>query len=141
MGDGSNPIYEPKEFTNYYLSLVDDEHEKVIFKPTKDKDEDKSSDVYDVTNSLKKRTLEFKSPTGEGGQTIYHRFEEAAGQSNNLVIDLSNSSLNIVDSYEKVMKFISWNLKIRTGKNKGMQWSFDEVRLITKDGTSLKVSK
>ena len=141
MGDGSNPIYEPKEFTNYYLSLVDDEHDKVIFKPTKDKDEDKSSDVYDVTNGLKKRTLEFKSPTGEGGQTIYHRFEEAAWQSNNLVIGLSNSSLNIVDSYEKVMKYINWTHTIRTGKNKGMQWSFDEVRLITKDGTSLKVSK
>lgn len=60
MEDGSNPIYEPKEFTNYYLSLVDDEHDKVIFKPTKDKDEDKSSEVYDFTNSLKKRTLEFK---------------------------------------------------------------------------------
>lgn len=57
MGDGSNPIYEPKEFTNYYLSLVDDEHDKVIFKPTKDKDEDKSSDVYDVTNSLKRELL------------------------------------------------------------------------------------
>lgn len=79
MGDGSNPIYEPKEFTDYYLSLVDDEHDKVIFKSTKDKDEDKSSDVYDVTNSLKKRTLEFKSPTGRGGQTIYHQFQEAAG--------------------------------------------------------------
>ena len=57
MGDGSNPIYEPKEFTNYYLSLVDDEHEKVIFKPTKDKDEDKSSYVYDVTNGLKRELL------------------------------------------------------------------------------------
>ncbi len=113
---------------------------KVIFKPTKDEEEEKSCDVFDITNG-KKKPIEFKCPIGGGEQTIYHQFEDGAGQSEILLIDISNSSLDVDDSYNNCKRFINWKFKIKTGKDKGRQWTYKEVRLISGNDLYAKIER
>lgn len=113
---------------------------KTIFKPTKDEKEEKSCDVYDITNG-KRKPVEFKGPIGGGKQTIYHQFEAGAGQSENLTIDITESTLDIKDSYDKCKKYINWTFKIEKGKNKGQQWEYKEVQLISGDDLFFRIKK
>ena len=58
----------------------------VKFRATRGADGRRTSDVY-----LNGIDYEMKQPTGNGRQTIYHQFEEAAGQSENLILDVTDT--------------------------------------------------
>ena len=131
---------KPNEREKGTAITLGDKGRKVIFKPTKDEEEEKSCDVYDITNG-KKKPIEFKCPIGGGKQTIYHQFEEGAGQSENLIIDISNSSLDVEDSYNKCKRFINWTFEIKTGKDKGKQWKYKEVQLISGNDLYSKIER
>ena len=113
---------------------------QTAFRPTRDEEEIKTSDVFDITNGKSKK-WEFKSPTGGGKQTIYHQFEEGAGQSQRIVIDLSRSSLDYEDSCIKAKKYLNWGFKIRTGAEKGKIWRYSEVLIISKNGDIRRYEK
>lgn len=59
---------------------------KVTFRATRAASKMRTSDLYILENG-KEIAWEMKQPTGNGRQTISHQFEEAAGQSDRLIID------------------------------------------------------
>ena len=105
---------------------------KITFKPKRDREDMKSADTYFETADGKME-VEFKSPIGGGNQTIYHQFEEAVGQSHNLLIDLNRSSLSFEKAYEDCRKVKNWHYIIDSGFNKGELWRFDRVYLLDKE--------
>lgn len=60
---------------------------------------------------------EIKQPTGDGKQTIYHQFEEAAGQSRRLILDLSE--------LVKTSRRWNWETVIESA-NRYMRWHFKD---------------
>ena len=89
---------------------------------------------------------DFKRPTGNGTQTIYHQFEEAAGQAHKVVIDLRDTARGgrySDDSYALGMtaKFIAYGYKIESGVEKGAGWRFDEAIVITQSGSIKRVTR
>lgn len=61
-----------------------------IARCTRSDEQKRTSDLYIANRDGSGKTAwEIKSPTGTGNQNIYHQFEDAAGQSERLIIDLS----------------------------------------------------
>lgn len=104
------------------------------------RDGKRTSDAFLVTkNGLEE--WEYKHPTGNGRWTVYHQFEDAAGQSKRLVIDISelekpdtgtrwNRQLIEAEAIEQ----LSRPFRVPKGKDKGQTWLFDEVVLVSDDG-------
>lgn len=88
----------------------------------------------ETRSSQKKRTSDFliggpsgvpweiKQPTGNGKQTIYHQFEEAAGQSRRLILDLSelvktSRRWNWETVIESADRYMRWHFKDSDGNS------------------------
>lgn len=87
---------------------------------------------------------EIKQPKGNGKQTIFHQFEEAALQSSRLVLDVSEvispeagDRWNLPSVEEEVRKKIRWHYKDENGD----QMQFDEVMIITQNHLRKKERK
>lgn len=116
------------------------------FRPTRDLEMLKTSDVFIPGASGVMEEWDFKRPTGNGTQTIYHQFEEAAGQAHKVVIDLRDTARGgrySDDSYALGMtaKFIDYGYKIESGVEKGAGWRFDEAIVITQSGSIKRVTR
>lgn len=116
------------------------------FRPVRDVEGLKTADVFTVSHGESNRLVEydFKCPTGNGNQTIYHQFEEAAGQSQRVVIDLVDAgerykNKEFVEGRTK--KFLEYSYTIETGEGKGSLWRFKEVFIIHKDGTPQRITR
>lgn len=95
------------------------------FKPVAKRQGIRSCDAY-----ILDRDAEFKSPEGCGSQTIYHQFEEAAGQSEHLVIDLERArGLSMAKAIEKANKTVRYRYKTPDGEI----FQFKEVLIIDGD--------
>ena len=120
---------------------------KSAFRPTRDKEMKRTSDVYFLSgkDANKKTRWEFKGPEGGGKQTLYHQLEEAAGQANKVVIDLSECNPGRLDDEKYVVNtlehIIRYEYKIQHGTNKGDAWRFDEVLVVFKNGSVRKVAR
>lgn len=106
----------------------------VEFGETRSAASKKTSDIY-----IGHEMWEIKQPTGNGKQTIYHQFEEAARQCNRLVLDVSEvvrpeagDRWNVKTVERAVKKLIGWHYK----SGGGITVQFAEVMLI--DGSYLK---
>lgn len=106
----------------------------IEFRATRSSESKKTSDIY-----IGSQIWEIKQPTGNGKQTIYHQFEEAALQSNRLVIDVSEvvksepgERWNVESVEKEVQRLINWHYK--GGNGKSIQ--FVEVLLV--NGVYLK---
>lgn len=120
---------------------------KSRFRPTRDLEMKRTSDVYFVSGKREKEVLaewDFKGVKGNGTQTIYHQFEEAAGQTKRVVLDLKNAGerySNKEYAIERTEKFINYHYKITTGKDSGSEWIFDEAIILFKDDSIIKIAR
>lgn len=104
----------------------------VHFRATQSDKHKRTSDIY--INGRKQR-WEIKQPVGDGKQTIYHQFEEAAGQSRRLVLDVteiekSGGRWTRKAIEESVQKLIRYHYKGSSGETV----QFIEVLVIGSDG-------
>lgn len=118
---------------------------RCVFRPTRDLEMLKTSDLF-ILSGESRVPWDIKNPKGNGTQTLYHQLEEAAGQTRKVVIDLANTPEGgryESDAYavERVKKFIGYTYKVKTGKDAGAQWVFDEVMLVTKSGETIKITR
>lgn len=120
---------------------------KSLFRPVRDTQGLKTSDVFFVSGKPGKEILtewDFKGVKGNGYQTIYHQFEEAAGQTKRVVIDLKNAGPRYDKkeyAIERTEKFIKYHYKIKTGKDSGSEWLFDEAIILFKDDLIIKIAR
>ncbi len=115
------------------------------FRPTRDIEMLRTSDVY-ISRGTSQEEWDFKSPKGNGRQTLYHQFEEAAGQAHKIVIDLARTvSGGIYDDGDfalgMVERFIRYHYTVERGVNSGDSWLFDEALLILKDGAIKRITR
>lgn len=119
------------------------------FRPTRDTEMLKTSDLFLVKqggDGGEVRTeWEIKNPRGSGKQTIYHQFEEAAGQAHMVVIDLANTGPGIYDdidaAVELASRFIKYHYTVKGGADDGSTWMFDEALIIAKDGSIRRIKR
>ena len=120
---------------------------KSRFRPTRDLEMKRTSDVYFVSGKQGKEILvewDFKGVEGNGSQTIYHQFEEAAGQTKNIVIDLKNAGSRYENkdyAIERTEKFIKYHYTIKAGFNAGNEWVFEQAIILFKDGSIIKIAR
>lgn len=100
----------------------------------------RTSDVF-ISDGKPASEWDFKNPKGNGSQTIYHQFEEAAGQAHKVVIDLAHSEMDAALALEKAEKVIRYRYTVERGRDKGAPWSYDEAILILQDGTVKKITR
>lgn len=113
------------------------------FRKTRGEDELKTSDVFFVSASGES-AWDFKNPDGNGSQTVFHQFEDAAGQTKNVVIDFSKSGDKYSDNVyavSKVRKFIRYHYTVKSGVDKGSIWQFDEAIAVLKDGSIRRITR
>ena len=116
---------------------------KSRFRKTRDEDEIKTSDVFFVS-SMGESEWDFKNPDGNGSQTVFHQFEEASGQTKNVVIDFSKSGDKYADNayaVARVQKFIRYHYTVESGVDKGSVWQFDEAIAVLKDGSIRRITR
>lgn len=87
--DGAVPSAEEKSTANRLL----DAGIVPTFRPTRDVEMLRTSDVF-ISDGKTASERDFKNPKGNGSQTIYHQFKEAAGQAHKVVIDLAHSEMD-----------------------------------------------
>ena len=115
-----------------------------LFRPTRSKETKRTSDVYFVSGKTK-TPWEFKHPTGNGKSTVGNQFDEAAGQSKNLVIDCRD--LGSYWTEEQLLKETTQKLnratgfKVRRGQHKDKRWFYDQIMLVMPDGTIRKIKR
>ena len=116
---------------------------KSRFRKTRSSEGKRTSDVFFLSGDSANPVLtqwEFKGPTGNGKQTISHQFEDAAGQSKNLVIDATG--LGNYWTRERLEKEVQQKLNrehtIQKGPSKGEKWLFDEALILMEDGSVIK---
>lgn len=116
---------------------------KSRFRKTRSNEGKRTSDVFFLSGDSANPVLtqwEFKGPTGNGRQTISHQFEDAAGQSKNLVMDATG--LGDYWTRERLEKEVQQKLNrehtIQKGPNKGEKWLFDEALIVMRDGSAIK---
>ena len=133
---GASPSSEEKATANRLLDFG------IVptFRPTRDLEMLRTSDVF-ISNDGSHGEWDFKNPKGNGRQTIYHQFEEAAGQAHNVVIDLANTDMDGAEALKKAQKVIRYRYTVERGVNKGASWSFDEAILVLQDGTIKKITR
>lgn len=119
------------------------------FRATRDTEMLKTSDLYfvraDGSGNEIRTEWEVKNPRGSGKQTIYHQFEEAAGQAHVVVIDLAHTGSGRYDDINEAVKltskFIKYHYTVKGGANDGSEWLFDEALLIAKDGSIRRIKR
>ena len=111
---------------------------RVLFRPTTS--EGRRSDAFFVSNGSQV-AWEFKEPNGNSRWTVNHQFKDASGQSHKLVIDISRLEKPSSGDYwdrEKIeieaQDQLERTFVVPKGKQKGEQWTFDEVILTSDDG-------
>lgn len=104
--DGATPLDKEKAAANWLSGHGFD----VTFRRVRREQGVHTSDIL-----IKGVVWEIKQPVGDGKQTIYHQFEEAAKQSNRLVLDISQiDGVGRWDEdsiQEKVSKYLRWTFK------------------------------
>lgn len=120
---------------------------KSIFRPVRDSaaNPKRTSDVFfrsghDDAGDGSGYTLtpvEFKQPTGNGRQTVFHQFESAAGQAHWLVLDARGlgAALSDDDIRNAAARNVSRPFKVKTGVDKGKSWEFSRVTVLMRDGS------
>lgn len=115
-----------------------------LFRPTRSKETKRTSDVYFVSGGIK-TPWEFKHPTGNGKSTVGNQFDEAAGQSKNLVLDARDLGPYWTESQllrEVVQKLNrATGFKVRRGQHVGERWFYDQVLIIKPDGSVQKIKR
>lgn len=151
--DGTPPEYEieigakPSNKEIDTANRIAEHGFKSRFRPTRDLEMKKTSDVFLVSGNSKNEVLtecDFKCVTGNGTQTIYHQFEEAAGQAKSIVIDLKDAGSRYEDknyAIERTEKFIKYHYPIKAGFNAGENWVFNEAMILFKDGSMVKIAR
>ncbi|MDD6461046.1 MAG: hypothetical protein PUF51_00985 [Bifidobacteriaceae bacterium] len=90
----------------------------VHFRQTRALERKRTSDIF-LGNGVSSLPWELKQPIGNGRQTIAHQFEEAAGQSSRLVLDIteldSHGRWTYVEVLREVRKLIGWHWKDPNG--------------------------
>ena len=111
---------------------------KCIFRATRSDEGKRTSDIFLLVRNqdgeLEKVPYEFKAPSGSGKQTIYHQFEDAADQAENIVLDaafLGGRWVNKNALENEVRHKMQWTYK--SEKEEG--WKFKEAMILNKDGT------
>ena len=110
----------------------------------------RTSDIYFVSGKDNATLVpwEFKQPTGDGRWTIYHQFEDAAGQAHKLVIDTSvtesptsgpNWNRELIE--DEARKLLGQKFTIPKGTHKGEPWEFDEVLLVSGTDYLMRIQK
>ena len=149
LNTGEIPRYEvepgarPSEDETKTAERIAEHGFKSRFRKTRDEEELKTSDVFFVSASGEV-AWDFKNPDGNGSQTVFHQFEEAAGQTRNVVIDFSKSGDAYADSdyaVSRVRKFIRYHYTVESGVDKGSVWQFDEAIAVLKDGSIRRITR
>lgn len=137
------PGAEPKKKEISTAERLANHGYKSRFRKTRSNEGKRTSDVFFLSGDSANPVLiqwEFKGPTGNGKQTISHQFEDAAGQSKNLVIDATG--LGDYWTRELLEKEVQQKLNrehtIQSGPSKGEKWLFDEALILMKDGSAIK---
>lgn len=138
--EGAKPSDEEKETAN---RLAESGY-RSVFRPTRSKESKRTSDVF-FDNGVHKTPWEYKNPKGNGNQTVSHQFEEAAGQSRNLVIDSrllgdSWTDKRLIDEARQKLNRRK-GFKIEKGEHKGEIWYFDQVIVILRDKSTVKMRR
>lgn len=94
-------------------------------------------DIY-LTGSGK-TPWEIKQPVGNGRQTIYHQFEEAAAQSRRLVLDISELDKNGRWNFEAVETEVKKLLNYHYRGANGETVQFIEVLILEKNGSIRRI--
>ena len=113
---------------------------RCVFRKTRDDVMIKTSDVL-IIDKDGEAEWDFKCPTGNGRQTVFHQFEEAAGQARRMVIDFhQGGEAYSVGAFAvgMVRKFMRYHYRIRSGNGKGSEWDFLEAMAVLKDGSLKK---
>lgn len=151
--DGTIPQYEteenakPSDREKDTAKRLAEHGYRSRFRSIRDTEGLKTSDVFFISGKQGNEAFtewDFKGVEGNGTQTIYHQFEEAAGQTKRVVIDLKNagSRYNKKEyAIERTEKFIKYHYKIKTGKDAGSEWEFDEAIVLFKDGSIIKIAR
>ena len=110
MDEGARPL--PKESS--LAGILNNHGFDVHFRATRSDEGKHTSDVF-LSGTQR---WEFKQPVGNGKQTIYHQFEEAALQSRRLVIDIRElESSDLVTRWDRktvgaaVERYLHWRFK------------------------------
>lgn len=116
---------------------------KSRFRKTRSSENKRTSDVYFLSGDLSNPVMtqwEFKGPSGNGKQTIHHQFEEAAGQSHNIVVDCTRLGSSWTNSriIEEVDRKLRRGFTVTRGEHKGEDWKFDEAIIVFSDGSISK---
>lgn len=110
---------------------------KVLFRKTRSNEHKRTSDIY-----IGNEAWEIKQPSGEGKQTICHQFEEAAGQSSRLVLDISNYYHSDGRwTYETVVDEVRRRINRQYKSKSGEFVLFDEVLIVEKDGKVTRIKR
>ncbi|QWT18104.1 hypothetical protein KPC83_02955 [Collinsella sp. zg1085] len=106
-----------------------------VFRTTRSDEHQSTSDLW-----INGAAWEIKQPIGEGKQTLYHQFEEAAEQADNLILDIrefevspSEGKWSRDEIIQSTRRYIHW----RYGEDKKQ---FNQV-LILKDEYILRVKR
>lgn len=111
---------------------------RVEFRPTQDFEMKRTSDVFRVhgkSGAEKRLAVEFRRPTGGGSQTVFHQYEEAAGQAHALVLDARNMGMPDKKVLDDAARKLHWHYKVRRGLRKGESWGYDECVVVLEDGS------
>ena len=114
---------------------------RCVFRKTRDDEMIKTSDVL-IIGKDGEAEWDFKCPTGNGRQTVFHQFEEATGQAQRVVIDFRQAGEAYSDgafAVGMVRKFMKYHYRIRSGNGKGSEWDFLEAMAVLKDGSLKKI--
>ena len=124
---------------------------RIESRPTRDLEMLKTSDTFfvypgEAEGETRRVEWEIKNAKGDGKQTIYHLFEDAAGQSTRVVIDLANTPAggrydDAGYAVERTRKFIRYHYTVDSGADAGTVWQFDEAILLLKDGTMRRIKR
>ena len=117
---------------------------KVEYRPTRASQGKRTSDIFvvmgDTESKARRVPFEFKEPDGGGNGrwTINHQFADAAGQSNHLVIDITDLESSDLaarwdrDAIEEDARLqVSMPFRVRKGEHKGETWFFEDVTLVS----------
>ncbi len=116
---------------------------KSRFRKTRDAEGLKTSDVFFV-GGKRETAWDFKGPDGNGNQTVFHQFEEAAGQTSRVVIDFSKAGDKYSDNdcaERMTRRFIRYHYKIASGVDKGKSVQFEEALIVFKNGEIKRIAR
>lgn len=126
------PNAKPSEIEENLAKVLNKNGFNTIARQTRADEQKRTSDLYIANRDGSGKTAwEIKSPIGTGNQNIYHQFSRATGQSERLIIDLSQLEGNREDIRkavsDKANKLIYYHY---TNEKTGKVYQFKEVLII-----------